>query len=162
MATFSVYGEGIYLPRTPGAHFRYSMSAPLLLTAHQCHTPECCLYAAASVRAQDDFEKHQVDGVGLLSLTEADLHHKLHLKKVRVVTRKRPSSLMALETRLANIARNVVSKRLADSRVNCCCVVSVLDSDVSFKSRMYHTVFVMVSPSFERLWLRLWLWLWRA
>eukprot|EP00903_Cladosiphon_okamuranus_P010248 g9703.t2 len=31
---------------------------------------------------QDDFEKHQVDGVGLLSLTEADLHHKLHLKKV--------------------------------------------------------------------------------
>ncbi len=31
---------------------------------------------------QDDFEKHKVDGVGLLSLTEADLHHKLHLKKV--------------------------------------------------------------------------------
>lgn len=33
---------------------------------------------------QDEFESHQVNGVGLLSLTEADLHHKLHLKKVQV------------------------------------------------------------------------------
>ncbi|CAM9135492.1 unnamed protein product, partial [Hapterophycus canaliculatus] len=31
---------------------------------------------------QDDFEKFQIDGAGLLSLTEADLLHKLHLKKV--------------------------------------------------------------------------------
>lgn len=34
---------------------------------------------------QEDFEKHTVDGVGLLSLTEDDLHHKLHLKKVASV-----------------------------------------------------------------------------
>ncbi|CAM9476973.1 unnamed protein product [Ectocarpus fasciculatus] len=31
---------------------------------------------------QDDFDKHCIDGVQLLSLTEADLHHKLRLKKV--------------------------------------------------------------------------------
>ncbi|CAM9113797.1 unnamed protein product [Ectocarpus sp. 12 AP-2014] len=31
---------------------------------------------------QDDFDKHYIDGVQLLSLTEADLHHKLRLKKV--------------------------------------------------------------------------------
>ena len=35
-----------------------------------------------TTRVQEEFEKHEIDGVGLLGLTEGDLHHKLHLKKV--------------------------------------------------------------------------------